>query len=682
MPLFTDGKAQDAKDEPGDLPEHLIGPFSEEKRKIDANHCDLKVFTDRRFVGYWVLWASFALTLPGYAQNDSIALETVVVRGFVPEKFMSGLKIQAIDSASLTQLRFQNISDVLSAFTPIAFRNYGPGQLSTASFRGTSANHTAVLWNGLNINAPTLGQTDFSTIPVAGFDQLSIQYGSAASIVGSDAVGGSILLGSKAPDKPLSVTAGAQRASFNNYQVQETFRYFTHLNEKWEFSGKTAVYNGKMNNDYRKPLRRGYLLLPTETAQKGIVQDLFFRAKNDREISAHIWLTDNNLVLIPDDEMGREMTRTTAYRTMLRYQAGSLAMRTAWVRDIIDYAKGDLSRPDHSVTDKFASRIEKDFMLNLGDNVNPVSIKAGGEWTHYRSRVPGYAQSPVSENRTDLFLLTRWQPTARIITSVNLRQGLVTGYNPPFTPSVGLEYGLVQKIRYDLKIKGSAGRSYRVPTLNERYWKDLGNPGIRPETGWNKEIGLEQAFRRAIGGSLRTSATFYHNRIKDWTYWNPSSGFRVENLQQVLARGIELQLNYQRQIGFWHTGLDAGYAFNKSSQEKAYDNYSQDVVGKQLVFVPEHTANVNMFFQYKLTRFTTQFQAASKRYSTSDNIQFLDGYGLVTLIGETTFRFDEFRMHLQAQIRNVTDTFYLNVRNNAMPGRSFALSLTFSYDSQ
>jgi len=40
MPLFHDGKATDAKDESGDLPEHLIGPFSEEKQKITANHCD------------------------------------------------------------------------------------------------------------------------------------------------------------------------------------------------------------------------------------------------------------------------------------------------------------------------------------------------------------------------------------------------------------------------------------------------------------------------------------------------------------------------------------------------------------------------------------------------------------------------------------------------------------------
>ncbi|GGM73541.1 TonB-dependent receptor [Dyadobacter beijingensis] len=641
-----------------------------------------RVVTNQGFLIKLIIGVSLAYALPLHAQQDSVALEPVLIKGFVPQRFMSGLKIQAIDSATLVQTRFQNIGDILAAFTPIAFRNYGPGQLSTASFRGTSANHTAVLWNGLNINAPTLGQTDFSTIPVAGFDQLSVQYGSAASVIGSDAVGGSILLDSRAAVRPLHASVGIQRESFDNDQSRVDLRYAVPLNGEWSFAGKTTLYDGRMNNHYRKPYRQGYLLLPTETFQQGVAQDLFFNSNKDREISAHVWLTDNKLTLTPEDAQGREMTRTTAYRTMVRYRAGTLALRTAWVRDIIDYAKGDISDPDHSVTDKVATRVEKDFSFNIGANLNPVSIKTGGEWTHYRSSVPGYAQSPVSENRTDVFLLTRWQPATRLTVSANLRQGLVTGFNPPFTPSVGAEYGLVQKAYYHLTLKGSYGRSYRVPTLNERYWKDLGNPTIRPETGWNKEAGLEQVLKNAFGGTWRTSATFYHNRVKDWTYWNPSRNYRVENLQQVLARGLELQVGFQKQSASWRSGLDAGYAWNKSSQEKAYDNYSQDIVGKQLVFVPEHTVNANAFIQYKATRITSQFQAASKRYTTFDNTQFLDGYGLVNLLAETTFSFSGMQARVQGQIRNLTNTFYLNVRNNAMPGRSFAVSLTFSYDSQ
>lgn len=629
-----------------------------------------------------ILWVSSALPARLYAQSDSIDLDPVVIKGFVPQKFMSGLKIQTMDSASLAQFRFQNIGDALSAYTPIAFKNYGPAQLSTASFRGTSANHTAVLWNGLNINAPTLGQTDFSTIPVVGFDRLSVQYGASASIIGTDAVGGSILLDSKPSAGRFGISLGRQQESFRNHQSQANVRYTLPLTGQWTISGKTVVYSGRMNNDYPYETRSNYAVLLTETAQKGIVQDLFLQSPSDQEISAHVWLTSNKLILTPTDEAGREMTLTEAYRTMLRYRIKTFTIRTAWVRDIIDYAKGDLSRPDHSVTDKLATRVEKDFTLNMGRSLHPISLKTGAEWTHFRSEVPGYAHTPVTENRTDFFVLSRWQVIDRLTFSANFRQALVTGYNPPFTPSLGAEYNLIRNDRHRVIIKGSLGRSYRTPTLNERYWKDLGNPDIKPESGWNKELGVEHTFKPEPGNALRISLTAYHNRIKDWTYWNPSRKYRVENLQQVLARGIELQLGYVCRTGATRLGWDAGYAFNKSSQEKAYDNYSQDIIGKQLVFVPLHSTNMNAFALYKSTKITGQFQAVGKRFTTFDNSQSFDGYGLINILAETAISWKPFKAHIQGQVRNVTNAFYLNVRNNAMPGRSFALSLTFSYDSQ
>ncbi len=608
------------------------------------------------------------------AQSDSIRLEPVIVKGFVPEKFMSGLKIQKFDSASLNLFRFQNISELLSLYTPIAFKNYGPGQLNTASFRGTSANHTAVLWNGLNINSPILGQTDYSTIPVTGFDQLSVQYGSAASIVGSDAVGGSILLGSAPSTQPLQLSIGRQQESFNNHQTQVTARYAAVISAQWSFSGKTNLYDGRMNNDFPYTERNQYTVLPSTSFQRGLVQDLFFNSKNDHQISAHVWLTRNRLTLTPEDKAGRELTLTEAYRTMLSYQFKDFTIRTAWVRDIIDYAKGDYSQLDHAVTDKFSNRVERDFQFNA------FQIKAGGEWAHYRAQVAGYDKALVTENRGDIFLLTRWQATARLVVSANLRQAFVTKFDPPFTPSLGAEYFLVQKETYNLKLKGSIGRSYRVPTLNERFWKELGNPDIRPENGWNKEVGLEQNIVIDANQTFSASLTAYHNRIKDWTYWNPTQSYRVENLQQVLARGIEALAGWRYQINDWKSGINLGYALNKSAQEKAYDAYSSDIISKQLVFVPMHSGNLNAFIQYKNTRLTGQAQMISKRFSTFDNTQFLEGYTLSNLLAEHTFVWDKIKMRLQGQINNLANTFYLNVRNNAMPGRSFALSLTLIYD--
>ena len=614
------------------------------------------------------------------AQNDSVRLEPVTVRGFAPERFMSGLKVQKIDSSALSNFHFQNISDLLSLYTPLAFKNYGHGQLNTVSFRGTSANHTAVLWNGLNINSPILGQTDFSTIPVAGFDELSVQYGSAASIVGSDAVGGSILLGSTAPAQSLHLSIGRQQESFNNSQTQLTAQYGKVINPKYTFSGKTSAYDGRIRNEYPYTERRKYAMLPSETFQRGLVQDLFLQSENGRELSAHIWITENNLTLTPKDTAGREQTFTKAYRTMIRYQYKAFTFRTSWVRDIIDYAKGDLSRPDHAVTDKFANRLERDFKLTLKNN-SSIQIKAGGEWTYYRAQVAGYISPVNSENRGDLYVLTRLQATTRLLVSVNLRQAFITRYNPPFTPSLGAEYYLIRNPDYNLKFKGSVGKSYRVPTLNERYWKDLGNPDIKPENGWNKEIGFEQNYLPDNQNSFYTSLTAYHNRIKDWTYWNASRNYRVENLQQVLAKGIELQAGWKNNLAAWKSGANISYALNKSTQEKAYDAYSIDVIGKQLVFVPVHTGSFIAFVQHNHTRLTAQFQTTSKRFATFDNSQYLNGFMLANLLAETTFDLSKVKLRFQGQINNISDTFYLNVRNNAMPGRSFAVSLIISYQS-
>ena len=590
---------------------------------------------------------------------------------------MGGLKVQRIDSTIITQFRFQNLADLLALYTPLAFKNYGPGQLNTVSFRGTSPNHTALLWNGLNINSPLLGQSDFSTFPMAAFNQLAVQYGSAASAVGSDAVGGSILVGSSAPSQGF-VSMGRQQESFNNHQTQAQGGFSTLVGSNARLSGNTNVYFGKQNNHFPYTQRRGYALLPSETLQKGFVQDLFFVPKSGQELSAHIWLSDSKLTLMPLEIQGREMTRTEAYRTMLRYRIGDLQVRTSWVRDIIDYAKGDLANPDHSLSDKFANRIEKAFEWRLGKVARLLAVNAGLEFTHFRAEVAGYEKPVVTENRSDFFVMTRFQATNRALLSVNFRQALVKGYNPLFTPSFGAEYLVLQKNNYALKWKGSVGRSYRVPTLNERFWAELGNPDIKPESGWNKEMTLDNQFALP-DYSITATITGYHNRVKDWTYWNPSKNYRVENLQQVLARGLEVQAGISERTGIWKKGLLAGYALTKSAQEKAYDAYSADVIGKQLVFIPIHAANMNAFVQYKKMKVTAQVQKVGKRFVTFDNSQFLSGYTLLNLIAETTFDYQKIRMTVRGQANNVTNTFYLNVRNNAMPGTSVMASIVISY---
>lgn len=652
-----------------------------------------------RCAAIW-LWIS---ALPVAQAQDSLRirqLQAVTVRGFAPERFMAGLKVQRADSALTEAYRYQTLTDLLALQAPVQFKSYGPGQLTTVGLRGTSANHTAVLWNGVNINPPTLGQTDFSTLPVAGFDQVSIQYGSAASCVGTDAVGGSILLTSTPGWKRqgsiasgVTATVGHRFGAWGSTQTQAGVRFATPLTSGAQLAGKTLVYGGlnRYVPDYSE--RRGYSVEPSETAGRGVIQDLFYRTKKQRQLSLNIWLTDNKITISPADSVGREITRTQAYRFLTNYEfgesqpgrwlSGRTLLRAGFIRDILDYGKGAAfdTSPSHSETDRLLVRAEHEMEQTLGTSGQVLSVRAGAEWVRYTARVDGYRNGLLYEQRADVYALIRYQPTPRLVAALNLRQAFVTRYDPPFTPSFGLDYRLLARGGWRLAGRGNVARSYRVPTLNERYWQTLGNPDIRPERGFSQDVGLTLA-RNVPGQSASLGVSAFRNHVDDWTYWNPAKGYRVENLQEVLARGLEVQGQATQQLGTWRLGTFGQYAYTRSTQLRVYDPSATDVVGKQLIYLPLHTASATAFVQHGPHRLTLTWQGTDRRPSTFDNSKYLPDYQLVNLIAETALRLGGWQGRAVVQVDNLFNEFYLNVKNNVMPGRSVALTLVLTANTK
>lgn len=618
------------------------------------------------------LWLAVLVLVSGsvVGQQEPISLSVVTVRATAPERFLAGQKLQRIDSATIKQFRFQNLSDLLSVNSSLIFKSYGPGQLSTVSFRGTSPNHTAVLWNGTNVNQPMTGQTDFSTLPAVGFDQISVQYGSAASVVGSDAVGGSLLLQAlpNYSQPGLNASVGYQLSSFQNQQAQAMLQYAGMPTEQGQFAGKTVVYGNQFNNRYPYRERGYYYVEPSNSYQRGLMQDFFWRNRRDSQWSLNAWFTDNAVTIAPNDALGRERTRTQAYRLLASFEADQWTVRLGWIRDVLDYAKSDFSKPSHSLTDRLLTRLEREF------GRGPWQMRMGGEVVHYRTLVDGYGGQLITENRADLYALFRYQ-TTRLTLSANVRQGFVTRFNPPVTPSLGIDYKILQRGRGGLTARASVGRSYRVPTLNERYWKTLGNPDLRPESGLNAEMGLTGRTQANPKLLLTADLTAFRNRIDDWTYWNPDRNYRVENLQLVVAQGLEIATTAAYVQGRWRLGWRLGYALTKSSQQRAYDVYARDIVGKQLPYVPIHNTSLTAYVEHQKLRVTVRNQLQSRRYSTFDNSQSLPGIMLTDLVAQVPFRLGAVRMQLQGQVNNLFDALVLNVKQNAMPGRNYALSV-------
>ena len=111
--------------------------------------------------------------------------------------YSAGTKNLRFDEKTLLQHRHRNLSDLLQDESPIFIKSYGLGGLATTSARGGSAQHTAILWNGFQINNASTGQIDLSLIPMQSAGSVAIQYGGSCALWGSGAVGGAIHLQAK-----------------------------------------------------------------------------------------------------------------------------------------------------------------------------------------------------------------------------------------------------------------------------------------------------------------------------------------------------------------------------------------------------------------------------------------------------------------------------------------------------
>ena len=180
--------------------------------------------------------------------NPSLVMpiREVGVTGIRPMKEIGVQKTQ-LDTLVLHENIALSMADVLTFNTAIFIKQYGRATLSTVAFRGTAASHTQVMWNGMRINSPMLGMTDFSMIPSYFIDDASLLHGTSSVSETGGGLGGLVKLS----------TAPAAADGFGLQYIQgigmfRTFDEFLRLtwgDERWQVSTRT-VYQSSAN-DYK-----------------------------------------------------------------------------------------------------------------------------------------------------------------------------------------------------------------------------------------------------------------------------------------------------------------------------------------------------------------------------------------------------------------------------------------------
>jgi iron complex outermembrane receptor protein len=538
-----------------------------------------------------------------------------------------------------------------------------------------------VLWHGFSLNFPTLGEADMALLPVAGLGRVDVQHGPSAALYGSGAMGGAVVLGQTAVAKGTQVSGLAEVGSFGSraFNISGSQR-------DARVTVRTSFLTRSADNDFAYLVRdfRGETRQRQENAalqQLSFMQDVTVQTGGRSEVQASAWATSANRQIQPAIGSANSHAREQdeSLRLLLEYRhhgtRNETAVRAARFYDGIFY-KDDNTRTSHSRTQVWQAQAEHTWQWRPN-----LSLRLGGEAQHFVANVDGYRR-PITESRFAGFGLLRYDPSARLRLTLNARQAAIPNRQPPLAPTFGAEWQAWRTARQQLWLKGNLARSYRAPTLNERYWQPGGKPDLRPETGFGYDGGLryEGTIGQQHAVAVTAELTGFHLLVDDWVQWlpGPTGSYEPQNLRQVRSQGLEASTQAQWRGAQYRLTSRLSYAYTQTQKRQGYAA-DFDPVGKQLAYVPLHAAAFSTDHSWHNWLLTTTLTYTGSRYLTAAATDYLPAYWLLNASAGYTLRVQRWRLTALVQGYNLTNTSYQNYGYRAMPLRSGSLSLRVAW---
>lgn len=638
-----------------------------------------------KFIGFIIL----LLTLTGgflHAEitDTVIVLKEVEAKGVRFEAFSTGAKVFAFDSIMLSTSKQQSLADLLAQNSLVQVTSYGPAGHAGVRMRGGSADHTTVVWNGINIKPPMSGEINYSSLTLNTIDNIFIQPGGSNTMYGTGAATGVIYLISSMPvdSSGLSTTVNMEGGSFETGKISGNLSY----------SGKKfttrfcAGYQMSANNFRFKNLDK--FGKPLERLQHAAFSNYSFSQQNAIRFNYHsklesdIWYTSHSKDIPSltssyiagktaqtDDDIRAALNYSYSNQNwFFKYRLGLLASQT----DYQDYSP---------TTNTFNNTLHKSFSfvneIEGKYNLNPLNkIYLGINNTRQKASSESYVSS-VSRNHISLFgrynvLLFR----QKLKLNSEIRQEIVDSKLIPFVCSAGWQFDFIKN--FALKAIGS--KLYSLPDLNDLYWGEnaysRGNPNLKPESGWSGEVGVI----KKINGTfvkLSNEFTYYTIQMKDAIVWLPSDSdgkWEPQNYNTTHTEGIE----YVGQALFImensSMSVDLSYAYTDSKAEKS----DSDKTLIQRRYIPKHKAVLALAYSYrKISIMFTQSYVGKRKVDESSLT--LDPYLLANLSVNYRFLIKKVSISSYIKIENLYNTNYQVMAGYAQPPLAYYAGINFKF---
>lgn len=352
--------------------------------------------------------------------------------------------------------------------------------------------------------------------------------------------------------------------------------------------------------------------------------------------------------------------------------------------------------------------------LLFGVDGNIVDVKS----TQYTAEIP--AEHPLSDSDLNeikeknfaLFLQNEFKMTDRFTALLSVRYDWSSidadevnylDYSafgtPPATaeienpsvdaisPRIALNY----KANDDMSFRASWGRSFRAPTLSERFVRDAGlfmgnpNPALDKETMTAYEIGIYKVFSDRVSFDIAAYLNNYDNLIES-VFEGGAVGpyYEFENFRKARIWGIETSLNTKPadnlSINLGYSYMNAKIVDYEPSDPPVSIDYNPDP--EWLPMRPEHTASASLIWDpTKWLTLNTSGRYVSK-YKAVNFYTRPDGYGypgdFIVVDAGVKFKLTDY-LTSSFTCRNITNELYSEAEWFRSPGRSFVLGLDLVY---
>lgn len=591
----------------------------------------------------------------GFAQEKGI--DTVYIFDNQLSHSKKFQKISTLKEADLLR-NTTNLSEVLRFQSPVYIKENGRGAVSSPSFRGTTAQQTAFIWNGININSQFLGQGDINNLNLLGYDQLEIKSGGGSVIYGSSAIGGSIHLNNDLTfNKGFKTSLFLEGGSFNTFNSLLKASY---SDEK--LSVKISGNFVKSDNNYEVP-EKNYTNLNGEYDNRTLNLGTAYKINGENTISWQTHLYDGvQHYPVFFESATRTQYLAKTFRSLLSWDFKSEKiqniLRTAYLEDEFQYF-GNIKLPKTSggISHTYLAKNDFNYFFNNQFAVNVIAEYQLNKAEGYLSGIQN-----IKRNAGSAAGLLRWNPTQKLNFEAGIKKDFVEAIETP------LLYSFSGKINVNdwYSVVFNASRNFRYPSFNDLYWQPGGNLDLKSETSLQTELGNHFKYK-----NLKLNITPYYINIENMIRWLPNASgiWSPINTNKVESYGVESQLDFDKNFGKNKTKFSAGYIFTHSKNLET---------NKFLSYVPKHKIFGNVSYAYDFVEIFVQGMFNARTFTTDDeklssaiSSYFVMNAGInITLLNHYQIGF---------RANNLLDQVYETTAYFPLPKRNYSLNLFINF---